>query len=214
MKVSAIIVTRGDVDITPILASFPNSWERIIWNNGNGMGTWKGNGNESADRGFFETTDLAVYGRYTAIKHATNPLCYVQDDDCIVSDPERIVWESDSGGSEYGRLVCNMPPEFRPHYDGHALVGFGACFHRDLPKMAFQKVSLLPFESVNTKDIDERFLRTCDVVFTALTPFTMVDVPVENLPWATGLDRMYRQKEHLGERQQMLKLALQVRDSG
>lgn len=215
MKVSAVIVTRGNVDLSPIIASFPEDWEGVIWNNGNGtvvMGGLAFGGSllwQLSQQGdSIKVPDLSVYGRYAAIKYATHPLIFIQDDDCIISDPERIVWESDSGGSEYGRLICNMPPQFRhDFYTDHSLVGFGACFHRDLPDAAFKK-----FAQGYTWEHIATFKNTCDVVFTTLTPHVLVDVPVENLPWATGPDRMYRQKEHLGERKQMLKLALKVKN--
>ncbi len=33
MNVSAIIVTRGDVDLQPIIFSLPAEWEVIVWDN-------------------------------------------------------------------------------------------------------------------------------------------------------------------------------------
>ncbi len=56
------------------------------------------------------------------------------------------------------------------------------------------------------------FLRTCDIVFTALTPHAIVDVPYKNLWWAEDESRMYRHPEHFAERKRMLEFALQVRD--
>jgi hypothetical protein len=55
--------------------------------------------------------------------------------------------------------------------------------------------------------------QTCDVVFTALTPRALVDVPYENLPWAEDPDRMYRQPGHQAERGKMLELAFRARDA-
>lgn len=227
MKISAVIVTRGDVDLTRIIGSLPDEWEKIIWDNGAKSCYQVPDPPIVTSYGIIRNSrlseqvpDLSVYGRYAAIEHAHGDLIYVQDDDCVVSDPEQIVWESDSGGSEYGRLVCNMPPQFRhDFYKDHALVGFGACFHRDLPEKAFNHPGLL-WRTVASVDpgpnISDRadgfFNRTCDVVFTTLTPYTLVDVPVKNLPWASDENRMWKQKEHFGERKRMLELALKVRN--
>ena len=140
--------------------------------------------------------------------------------------------------------MCNQPAVFRHgFYDEHALVGFGACFHRDLPEKAFhlferycgvttylaeepefkrerQGNYIVQSNSPHMKYVEGRgwltvadFQRTCDVVFTALTPYTLVDVPYENLPWAEGPDRMYRQPGHLAERSKMLELAFRAKDA-
>ena len=95
--------------------------------------------------GWAETChDLAVYGRYAAIEFCTHDLILTQDDDVIVSDPQAIVdaWNAEwCGGVESGwdGVVCNTPPEFRPHYPDSGLVGFGAAFHRDAPARAFAR---------------------------------------------------------------------------
>ena len=59
--------------------------------------------------------------------------------------------------------------------------------------------------------LGEHFRRTCDIVLTALTPRVLVDVPKENLPWAEGEERMYRQPEHVGERKRMLDTVMATR---
>lgn len=191
MSVSACVVTRGDVDLSPVLESLllAGIEETIVWDN------------SRTDQ------DLAVYGRYAAIDHARGDLIYVQDDDCVLppSSIEEIVWQSDSGSAEYGRLVCNMPANFRhAFYERHALVGFGACFHRDAPERAFAR--LHEYGS----PLGDFFHRTCDIVFTSLTPYAMVDVPYENLPWADAPNRMWKLPKHVEERQRMLDLVKQV----
>lgn len=190
-----------------------------------------------------QINDLAVYGRYAAIEHASGDLIYVQDDDVIVSDPERIVrtwstaqrecqegsWDPQklwigapnpgdlAGISAGNHVVCNMPPEFRhDFYREHALVGFGAVFHRDAPERAFERFwnasDDLGTLSKETLRAGALFQRTCDVVFTALTPRVLVDVPIRHLPWYDAPTRMHKQPDHVGERARMLELALRVRD--
>jgi hypothetical protein len=105
-----------------------------------------------------------------------------------------------------------MPPEFRhDFYTDHALVGFGAVFHRDAPARAFEKFYAVSPPGTEGKNGEWGLIRdTCDIVFTALTPRVLVDVPVENLPWAYHWDRMYRQPELLAERVRMLDLVRQL----
>jgi hypothetical protein len=217
VNVTAIIVTRGDVDLTPILDSLPVEWERIVWDNGyHGwphVNHYKDGNDWRPDGVPGEVHDLSVYGRYAAIQYASNDLIYVQDDDCVVSDPGRVMWHWLNQPNAQA-VVCNMPPQFRyGFYEEHALVGFGAAFHRDAPEEAFstfwEAVTLGPLGPTGT----DFFNRTCDVVFTALTPRVLVDVPYEDLSWATADDRMYRQPQHLGERSKMLELAFRAKDA-
>ena len=222
MKVSACLVTRGDVEMQPIIDSLSCFDEIVIWDNG-------ARSIQRSDGWAEVCTDLSVYGRYAAIEYASHDLIYVVDDDVIVSDPQAIVqaWVSAAYGalgdqwhlslddvqavSRREHVVCNMPPEFRhDFYTDHALVGFGAAFHRDAPQRAFDRL-------LGTRDCwngvqTEWFHNTCDIVFTGLTPRVLVDIPKTNLPWAEDDNRMYRQPSHISERQRMLDLVRQVRD--
>jgi hypothetical protein len=221
VNVSAIIVTRGDVDLEPVLDSLPWEWEIVVWDNsygyvkrqppgGRDWNTWThlGRGNPPAD--------LSVYGRYAAIEYASHDLIYVQDDDVIVSDPEAIAQAHREAEphAPVPFLTANMPRQFRHGgYEDSCLVGFGACFHRDLPGLAFRRfaggVSLWEM----AKAPADVFKRTCDVVFTTLTPFRLVDIDKQDREFASDDNRMWRQKTHLPERTRMLELARQVRDS-
>jgi hypothetical protein len=266
VNVSAIIVTRGDVDLIPIIESLPDTWERIIWDNGareirfHLRGAYAVFcGNEYTGR----VPDLAVYGRYAALTdrwlaaRSLDPgtgeelaqLVYVQDDDVVLHDPAALVdewYESEAiisaeHGDQRDFVVCNMPTAFReqPFYASgeHALVGFGAVFHRSAPARAFEILSWYlaraelaqviqdtapqATETIDVTDIADldslelwpELARTCDIVFTALTPRVLVDVPYENLPWADAPNRMWKQPGHQEERQRMFELVRQVRDA-
>jgi hypothetical protein len=178
VNVSAVIVTRGDVNIEPVIANvLPHVTDLVIWDNS-------------------KRDDMKVYGRYAAIHSTDQPIIYVQDDDCIVHDIPAII-----GAHQPETLVCNMPQEFRSHYPDSALVGFGAVFDRHLPWTAFWKyLGAAAFES----ELSDEFLRTCDVVFSALTPLQLVDVPKTDLPYANGPGRMWKQPDHHGERTRVL----------
>jgi hypothetical protein len=204
VRVAAVIVTRGDQDLTAVVTSLPEEWEVVIWDNSR------------------EEHDLSVYGRYAAIERTDAELIYVQDDDCVVGAPQAIVdtWDEMRALAEIEQtpdptafIVCNMPPEFRHEfYEEHALVGFGACFHRDVPERAFRRWdnSGVPIGVAGLREEIGFFRRTCDIVVTGLTPRVLVQVPVENLPWSYYWDRMYRQPEHQAERVRMLDLVRQI----
>ncbi len=192
----------------PILDSLPPEWQRIVWDNGRGRVTMLGSEVPwDPDWSDERVADLSVYGRYAAIEYATHDLIYCQDDDVIVSDPEAIVDElSDSLWRDDwiypDRVVANMTEYHQLHHADAPLLGFGSCFHRDAPAKAFAR-----WEDT-TSDL---FLRTCDVVFAALTPSIVVDVPIQYLPQASLPDRMSRQAGFAVERQKILDLAKKVR---
>ena len=192
--------------MTPILDSLPDEWEVLVWVNGSHLSIWT-TGEQTDD---IPVPDLGPHARFAAIEYATHNLIYVQDDDVIVSDPEQIVWESDSGGSEYGRLVCNMPPEFRPHYPDSAMVGFGAAFHRDLPETAFREFFA---HHHNMSRTDPLFLRESCRIFTVLTPYALVDVAKTDMPYCSDDNRLWKDIYHIKYREEALGLAREVRDA-
>lgn len=189
----------------PLIASLPRAWEVVVWDNGAGVVTRSDGyvGQTEGDRG--------VFGRYAAIDHASHDLIYVQDDDCIVADPGAFVHEWMEGawpGGEVSwpdKVVCNMPEPWRsdPFYRDHALVGFGAVFHREAPAVAFRRF-WSDARAAGGEMAAGLFERACDVVFTGLTPRVLVTVPHESLGYAYGPDRMWRQPGHREERGQML----------
>jgi hypothetical protein len=126
-----------------------------------------------------------------------------------------VCWHDDHDRSPFSTdaVVCNMPQRFRGQgiyaTNEHALVGFGAAFHRDAPQRAFDR--LLGMRDCWNGEQTAWFDRTCDIVFTALTPRVLVDVPHEDLPHAHAPNRMWKQKTHQAERQRMLELVKQVK---
>jgi hypothetical protein len=198
MNVSAVIVTRGDCDLSEILDSLPRDWQKVIYDNSR------------------REHDLSVYGRYAAIEECEHETIFVQDDDCVLAPEslELLRMTTDHPGA----VIANMPQRFRDtgFYDDHCLLGFGAIFHRDMPAIALGKFARYfgTDNVVAAVDQDSGFLhRTCDVVFTSLTPRILLDLPYRDLPWATDASRMYRQPDHVGERARMLELCRQVRDA-
>ena len=174
--------------------------------------------------------DLGVYGRYAAVARSESEVCFVQDDDCVL-DAE--AFEMLLAAYQPGHVVCNVPERFREtgSYDDSALVGFGALFDRDLPLAAFKRfvagdptrktvaewdahqATPLPSWYHDAVGLGENFYRECDTVFTMLTPRILVDAPYTDLSWAHADNRLWKQPEHVGKRDQMRKLVRGVRDA-
>lgn len=166
-QVTAVVVTRGDVDLTEILKSLECFGHTIVWDN---------------SKRFQRQFDHQVYGRYGAIQALGESVVYTQDDDCLLDNPAAICEHY-----EPGVVTCNMPPEYRRNYqypEGIQLVGFGAIFDADLIKV------LADFEH------DELFMRECDRVFTAMNSTKLVDLPFKHLPAAHDASRLWKQPGH------------------
>ncbi len=106
MKISAVLPTRGDVDLSPIV-------ERI--------------------RKYAEVTEIIItigdtpYNRYRGARQAANDIIYTQDDDCI-TDLRPLI-----EAYRPGVLVNAMTPSHAKGYQGdETLVGFGSLFHKSL----------------------------------------------------------------------------------
>lgn len=191
VEVSAVIVTRGDVDVAPVEDSTRAAGivDVVVWDNS-------------------RRRDLGVYGRYAAI-----PLClwdrlYVQDDDCII-DVAKVIEQY-----EPGVVVANMPQSRWGDYPDSALVGWGAVFDRDLPDRAFERFSCSDaFPETDDDWPHGLFHRECDTVFTALTPHRKIDVGFAHREFAETPGRMFKRPEHREQRDLMLQLARKVRDA-
>jgi hypothetical protein len=210
MRVSACLVTRGDVSLEPVLEFIPKDWELVIWNNGNGTCSVNGSAIPTGRR------NLLGYGRHAALKYASGEVIYTQDDDVIVSNPQKIVdawdrtlFESQGIIEPPPHIVCNMPPEFRHHYTDSAMCGFGSVYHRNLPPAVFSRF----LKATGMKEEDPLFLREADRALTVLSQPVLVDVKRLDRPFADAPNRLYRQPGHLAKRDQMLRLARKVRDA-
>jgi len=152
-QVTAVIVTRGDVDLDPILATLP--YEVVVWDNS-------------------VETDLKVYGRYAAIMRVRTPLVYFQDDDVIFIAHRQLLDEYDTqsaGGHVTDTIVANMDAAWvaSGHYEDMVMVGAGSICHRDVPERFLQRyASIYP--------LDDLFLYECDFILGTLAPWKRVDL--------------------------------------
>lgn len=119
-RVSAVLVTMGDVDLTAITATMPPEFEIVVWNNAT------------------RPADFKVFGRYIGIREATRPVIAFLDDDCWLS---REQWQTLLDAYEPGVVTGNMireDPLWRSRYHDTTLLGWGAIFDRHLPGEAFR----------------------------------------------------------------------------
>ena len=192
MILSAVIPTRGDVDMTRIiehLHCYPEIGEVLV-----------------------KVGDMP-YNRYLGAAGAAHDVIFTQDDDCITDlqplltmyeEVER--WEDElleacSTVSQvlrfasyrergWGRYMVNaMTPEHAAQYPGRqTLIGFGAIFHRQ---------SLSVFD---TFERDALFYRESDRIFGSLVPHITVFPHIEILPHASAPNRLWKQANHVAAR--------------
>lgn len=165
--VSAILVTRGDVDLTRIIDSLPFA-DITIWNN--------------AAR---NREDLKTFGRYAAIPEAKNDVLFLQDDD-ILLPPESI--QGLLAAYEPGMIVANMSDAWA-HNRGmtdSVFVGAGAILDKNIPGEAFARYDQL-------YPRDELFHYYPEAIVSIPSRIKRVDLPLEVLPWGYAPNRMNAQ---------------------
>ena len=172
MTVSAVVVSRMDRPIAPVLASILLHVEELIVVRGHD-GVWE---------------------RWEAVSRCKCDVIYTQDDDAVINVPAVLA------AYQPGLVTCNMPKDHRPDYpDDIALVGWGAVFDREMVwgGNAEEKWWTGAFGRYMDGGYDDPvFRRECDRVFTGLSPLKLIDVGKIDLPHAHGADRMGREARH------------------
>lgn len=173
-QVTACLVTRGDVDMTAIIASLPYD-DVIVWDNS-------------------RRENLRTYGRYAAIAEAANDVIYVQDDDHILHDHQGLL-----AAYTPGTVVANMSAGWVAAHGYHndGMVGKGGLMDRDLPQRAFDRY-LAEWPD------DELFRLWPDMLVTTLNPVIHVDLETEELPWGYAPNRMNQRPRFNEEKHLML----------
>ena len=150
MQVSAVLVTRGDCDMGPVVRSMPFD-DVVVWDNS-------------------KRQDLKVYGRYrAAVELAKHDVIYVQDDDCLV-DVLRF-----ASAFRRGSVLCNMPEQKRPEYPGPVqLVGWGGMFEREAMYALDLYLKHFPKDDLFLRECD-RVLTGLNKTRLTDTPFVHLD---------------------------------------
>lgn len=185
--VTACLVTRGDVDMAPILESL--IFEHVvIWNN--------------AER----SVDMKCAGRYGAAREAHTPVVYFQDDDVLVpAETQRalmVAYRPDVMVANWGHI-----PTVGDYAD-LPLVGGGAIVDSDLPWRALNRYLAQWPE-------DEDFYYEADYVAGILYPeFVHIRCPFNiNYAVAQGASRLCNQPWQADLKARITRRARAIRDA-
>ncbi len=190
-QVTAVIVTRGDVDLTPVLESLIFD-DVIVWDNS-------------------VEADLKTLGRYAAIAMGRNTVYYSQDDD-IIHTPEnqlRII-------SEYkpGVLTGCMWPEWslgayqqgiQNGYDDLVFAGSGSVWDGQTVRTALDSY-LDHFPS------DDFCNLWADTIVGVIAPTKQLDIRFDALPCAEDDNRMCNLPDAVAQKTEAITRARWVRD--
>ncbi len=184
-RVSAVLITRGNVDLQPVLDSLPFP-DVVVWNN--------------ADPA---REDVKVLGRYLALAEAKNPVVFFQDDDVLFDQHQRLLDEY-----EPGLVVCNMDPNWvnACGYQDLAMLGAGAVADKELfvPALAaYQEV---------WPDEDELRIEA-DFITGTIVPHRKVDLGYIAREFANDADRLYTQPGQTERKNRVRAQARVVRDA-
>jgi len=145
--VTAVLVTRGDVDLAPILETLPYR-SVVIW---------------TGDRDRPDAYGMFV--RWLAVAEAPTSVVYVQDDDCIFERHADLV-----DAYEPGTIVSTYGHGENPDgLEDFVLMHGGAILDRDLAPWALARY-------LGEWPRDDAFYRYADLVVGGLTPFRHVDL--------------------------------------
>jgi hypothetical protein len=168
--VSAVLVTRGNVDMAPILETLPFR-DVIIWDNSR------------------RPVDLKLLGRYAAVPETRRPVIYWQDDDVILTREQisELLREY-----EPGKVLVNMDAPWVEAcgYDTPeglvGMMGAGSLCPAELPQQIFDHY-------LEHYPLDDDLLIEADFAFGVLAPTKRVDVGYVAREFADDVDRLYRQ---------------------
>jgi len=169
VTVTPVLVTRGDVPMTEIVASLVFDRPPVIWNNAT-------------------TKDLGAYGRYAALDRVDTSHVYFQDDDCVVEpgNQERLAAEAAATPDLW---VSNMRVNHNAGMPYLALPGYGA-----VAPVAAVLAARDRWKRAEPEDFaSDDFLRVgCDIVIPVLCRSRMVDLGHESFAYAWDEGRTHR----------------------
>ena len=191
-QVSAVIVTRGNTDLTAVLDSLSAFDEIIVWDNS-------------------VEDDQMTYGRVRALDRVRNRIVYSQDDD-IIHTPEnqrRIL-----AAYQPGVLTGCMWPEWSDGarrqgipdgYDDLVFCGSGSVYDRHLPAEAAARY-LARYPN------DDFFLLWADTIIGILAPNQQLNIQFDALPEAEDDYRMCWLPDGVAQKTEAIRRAREVRD--
>jgi hypothetical protein len=172
--VTAVITTRGDVDMSPVLDSLePVFGDRIVvWDNSE------------------REVDMAVYGYFAALREVTTEYAYTQADDALVDAGALLrAWTPEDAD----RILLNVADGDTPW------ISFGGLFRKDLPNDPINQY----IDRYHDGQLHDDVLLWCEVIFCEFTTWRNVDLGKQDLPWCAAANRMWTQPTHYSEQQRI-----------
>ena len=190
-EVTAVIVTRGDVDLTPVLDSLIFD-DVVIWNNR-------------------ERHDEMTYGRLLALYEARNDVIYSQDDD-IIHSPEN--QRDIVAAYEPGVLTGCMWPEWSDGarrqgiengYDDLVFPGSGSVYDQET---AFEAIAAYR----SHYELDDFMRLWSDTIIGIIAPTKQLPLAFAELPHADNDNRMSHMEDAVALKTEAIMRARRVRD--
>lgn len=191
-NVSAVLVTRGNVDLQPILDSLIFD-DVVIWDNS------------------VEDRDEMTWGRACAVARAKHPVIYSQDDD-IIHTPEN--QRAIVAAYQPGVLTGCMWPEWSAGaakqgvdggYDDLVFAGSGSVYDYDLPLRSAGRY-------LAVHELDDFFRLWADTIIGIIAPTQQLDIRFDALPEADADYRMANQERFTEQKIEAITRARAVRD--
>lgn len=192
-EVSAVIVTRGNCDLTPVLDSLIFD-DVVVFNNA------------------LEPNDMKTYGRVLALGSCQHPVIWSQDDDIVhtAENQERIIaeytpgvltgcmWEEWSDGARRQGIEDG--------YDDLVFPGSGSVYDAALVRRAVnQYLRFWP--------LDDFFRLWCDTLVGVIAPNRQLDIRFDALPDAEADYRMCNQDGFTEQKTEAIRRGRAVRDA-
>ncbi len=190
-EVSAVIVTRGDVDLAPVLDSLIFD-DVVVWDNS-------------------REHDQMTYGRVLASREAQHSVIYSQDDDIIhTAEAQRDI----VAAYEEGVLTGCMWPEWSAGakaqgiengYDDLVFPGSGSISDSWLWGDCV-------FEYLNEYPMDDFFRLWSDTIIGVISPTRQLDIRFAELPHADNENRMAHLDDAVALKTEAIRRARLIRD--
>lgn len=163
-EVSAILVTRGDVDTSRVLEAMSMFNDTVVWNNSEREG------------------NMRLFGRYVAMEECERSTVYFQDDDIFVP---QTTMEALLEAYEPGVIIANMSEGWASGRDmlDAVQIGAGGLMDASIPVRAFAKYDTM-------YDRDDLFYQYTDTLVSIPSKIKRIDHPFEVLGWGYAPNRM------------------------
>lgn len=187
--VTAIIVTRGNVDLRRILRTLPYE-DVVVWNNSK------------------RDVDAKTYGRHLALDEAKHSIVYTQDDDIIFNRHQELLAAYEPGvlaGSMDARWSKTAARHVPGGYSDLIFPGAGSVYDARVARDAIGRY-------LDVYPDDDFFRLWCDCVVGVLAPHKNVHLPHRVLPCARAAYRVCRQPRAHVDKAEAIRRAREIRD--